>query len=257
MAIIPVVDLYQCLANSNDEYRQKGSVFIHPFRLVINGSSGCGRTNLACNIILDHCEFDTLTIFAKYPNQPLFKLVIDTISQSCPDITIHVSDNIDKEINEENFDPQLQHLVIIDGVDLSDEVNDFFKHSRLSNISVVLICQNLDECSSTIYENSNYGISFKCKDIDKFRRCYCPNLDDDIFNTLYYGAIEKITHDDKDAFILCSVDEQNDLGKKFRKGFTPYTLIDQDGNLILSNPNVLTPIQSKGHRQRLMTILFT
>lgn len=37
----------------------------HPFRLLITGSSGCGKTNLLLNLDYDYLNFDRLYVCAK------------------------------------------------------------------------------------------------------------------------------------------------------------------------------------------------
>ena len=44
-----------------------------PFRLLICGSSGCGKTNLLLNLILKYLHFDQLYVFARDIEEPAYK----------------------------------------------------------------------------------------------------------------------------------------------------------------------------------------
>jgi len=228
-----VVDLYRGLGTKiEDVYSQKGGVFKHPARIGIYGSSGSGKTNLCGNIILDHLDFDTLTIYARNPNQPIFDMLQRYVVGKAeregldPSEFFHISDEIDRDVKD--FDQELQNVVVFD--DLSDRadkklnsaISRFLRFGRPQNISVIVITQNFHTTDKTVRENLNYFCGFRGRDdfdVMRMGRYYAPELKKE-WDDVYLRATEKRSRqgNDPNAFLFIDLDE-TDKGKKFRRAF--------------------------------------
>jgi hypothetical protein len=64
-----------------------------------------------------------------------------------PDDYLHISKDIDRDI--QNFDPQLQHLVVFDDVTHRNDkknsnlVGQYYKYARPQNVSVIVVTHRI------------------------------------------------------------------------------------------------------------------
>jgi hypothetical protein len=239
-----VDDLYKACPSVDDKYQQKGGVFKHPARVMGAGPSGSGKTNLAGNLALNHFVWDTITIFAKNTEQPVFELLkkylekaIEKNGGSVED-QFHISNEIDRD--PKDYDQNLQHLVIIDDLTHKDDKKNgslaakFFKYGRPQNISTIVLTQNFHDTNKNVRENVNYYITFKGRDpddINKMRKYYASDLKRDEFDSLYEKATKKENCEDRSCFLTIICDE-TELGKKYRRGLVPYSLIPRDATAV-------------------------
>jgi len=228
-----VVDLYRGMGTSTEKaYSQKGGVFKHPARVGIYGSSGSGKTNLCGNIILDHLDFDTLTIYARNPNQPIFDMLQRYVVGKAeregldPSDFFHISDEIDRDVKD--FDQDLQNVVVFDDMadrndkKLNSAISNFLRFGRPQNTSVIVITQNFHTTDKTVRENLNYFCGFRGRDdydVMRIGRYYAPELKKE-WDDVYLRGTEKRTGqgNDPNAFLFIDLDE-TDKGKKFRRAF--------------------------------------
>jgi hypothetical protein len=131
----------------------------HPFRLLICGSSGSGKTNIMFNII-NACDcFDKIYIFAKNIEEPLYKYAKDRLSKQ----VLFMSDDITKLPPLNNKDVKEQKLVIFDDFVTEDKntqklITEYFIRSRKNNISCAYISQSYFLVPKIIRINCNYII---------------------------------------------------------------------------------------------------
>lgn len=238
-----VKNLYVNDVPLKDKYEQKegeDSIF-HPARIEIVGPPGTGKTNLAVNLAMDHLVFDTVTVFAKNPYQHCFENVLrpaveEAIEEAGGDLATqwHVSNEIDRD--PQSYDPNLQHLVIIDDLTHKTDTKNgnkaaaFFKYGRPQNISVIVITQGFFNTNKEVRENANYYLCFKgrdVRDIDMVRKYYAPDLDKDHFFDIYNKAVTREDRADFNAFLTIVVDEvKPEL--KYRRALVPNSLIRPD-----------------------------
>src|SRR5207245_438207 len=82
-----------------------------PFRFLITGSSGSGKTNLLLNLILQYLYFDKLYIYAKDLYEPNYNYLQDLCKTFAADTVFCSTDEI---INVDELDANLQNLIIFD-----------------------------------------------------------------------------------------------------------------------------------------------
>jgi len=239
-----------------DKYKQKGGVVTHPARLLVIGPPGSGKTLAGNNIALDHLDWDTLDIYARNPDQPLFHDLINYVTEKVEDIGgnlddyLHVSTEIDRE--PKDYDQNQQHLIIIDDLTGKNDksnvgiVEKFLKYGRPNNISLIILTQTFFDTAPQVRENVSHFLCFKGKsprDKAEMHKFYASDLEKDEFEKLYKMATTKEHDDDQDAFLFIDTRELVP-GKKFRRSVIPYSLFDNEGNMIVkSQKRKLEPLK--------------
>lgn len=149
-----------------------------PFRMILNGRSGSGKSNVLANMLRKfyYRYFDKVFICSPtYQTDPVFESInfneeraYDTFNDS---ILENIIDNLKyDEENEEYYEkrPKVQSLLIIDDMAFSDELfkknsefNKFFLKARHLNCSIILLTQILTGLSKSIRVNATHLITFK------------------------------------------------------------------------------------------------
>lgn len=153
------MDNYEITAFHLDNSRSR-SIFPIPMRCLIIGSSGSGKTNLLCNIILKYwIHYKNLYIFARSIDQPIYEKM-KAVFNSIDKIEAHITD--DGIISVDDCEPD--SLAIFDDyiLDKQDKIKEYFIRSRSKNISCIYIGQNYSLLDlQVIRTNSNFLIIFK------------------------------------------------------------------------------------------------
>ena len=161
------------------------------FRCIVNGSSGCGKTNMLINLlyrILDAEDRVTLRLCTKTVDQELYKNFIRDIKKNYPEHEIHVSDSV-SFFNDDYFKsikPDRKEIIIIDdmlGVMNKQDTKTLihlFSASRPRGISIFFLTQRYSKLEISCRKNSNYLITFKpsLEEADRM----CKELIDDFYN---------------------------------------------------------------------------
>ena len=141
----------------------------HPFRLLISGESGCGKTNLLLNMILKYLSFDSLFVCAKDLQETSYQELKEyyELLQEIPDLESYQTefyDNLDDMKSVDELDDNSRNLIIFDDciTEKNQElIQDMFIRGRKKNASVVYITQSFYRVPKIIRDNSNYFIFFK------------------------------------------------------------------------------------------------
>ncbi len=190
-----------------------------PFRLLIVGSSGSGKTNTLLNIIKLHSGvYDKIILCTKQTDEPLYKYLISKAGDQ-----IEIIENLNALQPPEAYASLYkdQVLVIFDDMclekdKLQDRISEFWIRGRKLFLSCVYLSQSFVKTPMTIRRNCNYMIIKKLannRDIVTILKDYSlGNIDKGELLELYNEA----TKDYLD-FLFIDIDAPND--KKFRKGF--------------------------------------
>lgn len=173
--IIPHKDL-------RNQYKDYEKIRIElPFRMIIVGNSGSGKTNFLMNLIHKMNCFTKIYLFAKCLDEDLYKMLrkkMNKMMSKRKDKSLYFEsntlDNFPSFDNEEknSFNKNDQSLVIIDDLMLDkNQTNprNAFIFGRKSNVSIVYICQNYFKLDPTIRKNSSILVLKKIgtkKDLD-------------------------------------------------------------------------------------------
>lgn len=191
-----------------------------PFRVLINGSSGSGKTMIALNIIQKFNDtFGNIKICCKDKNEPLYRMLSDKLDPSSFQIYEGFK-NIPSLDDKEEFDPSLQHLIIFDDLCLEKNqsiIEDYFIRGRkiAKGVNIIYLTQSYFKCPRVVRMNVNYIILKKVgstKDLTSILREYSLGVDLDQLKNIYKKNVVSVTD-----FLLIDLDTTDD--KRFRSGF--------------------------------------
>ena len=131
----------------------------HPYRILITGGSGSGKTNALLNLINNQPDIDKIYLYAKDPYETKYQFLINKRESTGlkhfndPKAFVEYSNDMEdvyKNINEYNIDKERKILVfddmiadMIDNEQLNSIVTaELFIRGRTLNISVVFITQS-------------------------------------------------------------------------------------------------------------------
>lgn len=140
-----------------------------PFRMIVVGNSGSGKSNWVQNFIHKLNCFTKIYLFSKCLDEPLYEMLrkkMTKLMKKRKDTSLFFQSNtLDEFPSFENdgdekkrFNKNEQNLVIIDDLMLEkNQINcrNAFIFGRKSNVSIIYICQNYFKLDPTIRKNSS------------------------------------------------------------------------------------------------------
>jgi len=150
------------LFHLNDNSKTE-SILPIPMRCLIIGSSGSGKTNLLCNIIIKYwIPYENLYIFTKNIEQPIYESIKEVFA-NLNNVKVYITN--EEIISVDDCKPD--SLVVFDDyiLDKQDRIKEYFVRSRSKNISCIYISQNYSLLDlKAIRTNCNFLIIFKQSD---------------------------------------------------------------------------------------------
>jgi len=188
-----------------------------PFRMLIIGSSGSGKTQTLLNLIHNMGNtFNDIYIITKNKNEPLYEYLEDKLGKQGLTVVegIDNAPDLDKDIDKKD-----QTLIIMDDLVLERNqrhLEEFFLRARKQNCSLVYISQSYFAVPQMIRKNLTYLVIKQLANLpDLFRilREYSLGVDKKQLMKIY----EDSTKENKQDFLLVDLDaEPKD---RFRKNF--------------------------------------
>lgn len=200
-----------------------------PFRMVITGASGSGKTNALINIIQKINAFDKIMIWAKDTEEPLYASFIDdirtyekkhgasilTVSNTIADLPS--VDSMNKENNTV--------LVIDDMVTEKDKalskVSEYFIRGRKKNVSPIFLTQSYFDVPTIIRKQCSYFIFTKIsgeRDLNMILKDFRLGISEEQIMKLYNEA----TKGGFPNFFMIDL-QTNDKDLRFRRNFKGIT----------------------------------
>ena len=188
-----------------------------PFRAVIIGSSGSGKTQTLLNIIKAfNNTFMTITIITKNSDEPLYNYLKSVVSPE----QLFIYEGIENIPKLDTFNKNVNNLIVFDDLILDNlkDIGQYFIRARKLNISCIFISQSYYSTNKDfkiIRRNINYLIIKKVsslKELDLIAREYSINFNKKEFHKLYNDITKEFIN-----FMLIDCDASDD--KKFRKNF--------------------------------------
>ena len=164
---------YDFNEDENTNYKQlEKYIPDKPFRMLICGNSGCGKTNLLYHMIMKPLVYyDQVHLYAKNLEQEKYKHMIETMN----DISRQVGYNIVHYNNDEikpvdSLDSDSQKIVIFDYF-ICDKnqkpLIDYFIRSRHKNCSVIYLSQSFYTTPKDIRLNCSHYVVYDFPSINE------------------------------------------------------------------------------------------
>ena len=162
-------------ANENNTPHNLRQPYIpdYPYRILIIGGSGSGKTNTLLNLINNQPDIDKIYLYAKDPYEAKYQFLINKRESTGlkhfndPKAFIEYSNDMQdvyKDINEYNEDKEHKLLKVFDDIiadminnkKLNSIVTDLFIRGKKLNISLVFITQSYFKIPKYVRLNSTH-----------------------------------------------------------------------------------------------------
>jgi Ni2+-binding GTPase involved in maturation of urease and hydrogenase len=190
--------------NDKEEFLNKHILApLWPFRLLICGSSGCGKTNLLMNLIYNYLYYNKIYIYAKDLTESKYQMLQDffeEVNETMNDKTgedfqvATFSSSKDDIVNVDDLDKEYQNLIIFDDfVTEADQhlIIDLFIRSRKKNCSVIYLTQSYFSTPKDIRLQCNYFIFYnisKERELLNIQKDHCLDVDKYTFKEYFIKA---------------------------------------------------------------------
>ena len=196
-----------------------------PFRCLIAGNSGSGKTGTVLNLIYNMPDtFEEIIICCKCKSEPLYEFLEDKYSK---DKSIKIMEFAKDGLPEiDSFNKEQQRLLIFD--DLVNEKNpsmicEAFIRARKKNCSLCYLTQSYYAVPRLIRANLTYIIIKQLsslKNLTMIMREYSLGVDKKEMRDIYEDATS-----DKMGFMLLDLEGPKD--KRFRSGLNEYYVVEE------------------------------
>lgn len=189
-----------------------------PFRMMIVGASGTGKTMTLLNLIHNFDNtFNNIYILTKNKDEPLYNYLEDKLNNQ----GLEIREGINNAPVLDDLNKEEQTLIVMD--DLVVERNqkvleNYFIRARKMNCSLIYISQSYYDVPKIIRKNLNYLIIKQLSsmsDLARIMREYSLGLEREEIIAMYENATEN-----KTDFLLVDLDA--DVKDRFRKNFSEY-----------------------------------
>ena len=147
-----------------------------PYRILIIGGSGSGKTNASLNLINNHPNIDKIYLYAKDPYDAKYQCLINKREKvgldhfnDPKDFIEYSNDMQDVHKNIDNYNPRKKRKVLIvfddmiadmiNNKKLDSIVTELFIRGRKLNISIVFITQSCFKVPKDVRSNSTHFLS--------------------------------------------------------------------------------------------------
>lgn len=187
-----------------------------PFRMLIIGNSGAGKTQTLLNIIHNmDSTFNNIFIITKNKDEPLYNFLEAKLGDKGLKISEGVENapDLDADISKED-----QTLIVMDDLVLErnqSALEEYFIRARKLNCSLIYISQSYYRVPRIIRQNLNYLIIKQVsslKDLYRIMGEYTLGVEKPALKKLYENSTQQ-----KQDFLLVDLDAP--LSDRFRKNF--------------------------------------
>lgn len=201
------------LKQHNPNYKIHGIKL--PFRMLIIGGSGAGKTQTFMNLLHNFGQtFQNIFIITKNKDEPLYNY----LESKAGDSGLQILEGIDNAPELDELNKEEQTLIVMDDLVLERNqatLSNYFIRARKLNCSLIYISQSYYAVPKMIRQNLTYLIIKKLNtlsDLFRIMREYSLGVDKEQLKEIYESAT-----DTKQNFLL--VDLEEDPTNRFRKNF--------------------------------------
>jgi KaiC/GvpD/RAD55 family RecA-like ATPase len=187
-----------------------------PFRMLIIGGSGAGKTQTFLNILHNFGNtFNNIYIVTKNKDEPIYNYLEDKLG----DKGLTISEGIASAPDLDKIDKEDQTLIVLDDLVLEKnqkQLEEYFIRARKLNCSLIYISQSYYAVPRIIRQNLTYLVIKRLntlKDLFRILQEYSLGVDKIQIKEIYDAA----TKQNKQDFLLVDLEEAPE--NRFRKNF--------------------------------------
>ena len=183
----------------------------HPYRILIIGGSGSGKTNALLNLINNQPDINKIYLYAKDPYKDKYQFLIKKRENiglkhfNDPKAFIEYSNNmhdVHKNIDHYNPDKENKILIVfddmiadmIDNKKLNSITTELFIRSRKQNISLVFITQSYFKVPKDVRLNTTHFFIMKIpnkRELQQFALNHSSDINTKDFINIYNECTDK------------------------------------------------------------------
>ena len=204
----------------------------HPYRILIIGGSGSGKTNSLLNLIHNQPYIDKIYLYAKDPYEDKYQYLINKRESvglkhfNDPKAFIEYSNDMhDVYKNIDNYNPDKENKVLIvfddmiadmiNNKKLNSIVTELFIRCRKLNISLVFISQSHFKVPKSVRNNSTHFVNMKIPNKREIQQIAINHLSD--INTKDFINIYKKCTNKPYSFLVIDTTLSANNPLRFRK----------------------------------------
>ena len=159
----------------------------HPYRILIIGGSGSGKTNALLNLINNQPDIDKIYLYTKDPYEAKYQFLINkregTVQKHINDLKTFIEYSYDmgdvyKNIDKYNIDKERKILIVFDdmiadkisNIKLNSIVTELFIRGRKLNISLIFITQSNFKVPKDVTLNTTHFFIMKIPNKKDFQQ---------------------------------------------------------------------------------------
>jgi len=172
----------------------------HPFRAIIFGSSGSGKSNLLLNLITKSLNFTKLYIFAKDLTEDKYNFLIKhfvEIEKETGTQILFMANSIDGIPHINDIDKDEQNLIVFDDFITNknqDIIQEYYVRGRKRNSSIIYIGQVFHKIPKVVRDNCDYFMLFStpsARELNGIGQTLATDIDIKTFLKVYRKCMEK------------------------------------------------------------------
>lgn len=199
-----------------------------PFRMVVTGITGSGKTNAVMSVIKKINAFDKIMIYSKLLHEPLYADFIDTVQEvekKTGSTILTTSNELADLPPPDSLSKENNNLLVVDDMIKEDpkllgKVVAYYIYGRKHNCSVIFITQSYFKTPIDIRQNTGYFIFTKLGNDQDFKRILKEFSLGGINEQQLYDLYKNATKNGFPNFFMID-NESKDPNIRFRRNFTP------------------------------------
>ena len=201
-----------------------------PYRLLINGGSGSGKTNALFNLLHYQPDIDKIYLYVKDPYEEKYQYLIKRRQDvgikhlNDPNAFIEYSNNINDVYNNiDDYNPKKDKKIVIIFDDmiaekLPNQVTELFIRGRKMNITVIFITQSYFKVPKDIRLNATHYFLLKIpnkRELQQIAINHSSDIEFNDFKKLYNEATKE-----RYSFLVIDTTLPCDDTRRFRKNIS-------------------------------------